>query len=30
VLGVVGDDAQTFFKALGRSDGATVAIVRRG
>ena len=30
VLGVVGDDAESFFKALGGSDGATVAIVRRG
>ena len=30
VLGVVGDDAETFFRALGGSDGATVAIVRRG
>jgi hypothetical protein len=30
VLGVVGDDAATFFKALGASDGATVAVVRRG
>jgi hypothetical protein len=30
VLGVVGEDAETFFKALGGSDGATVAIVRRG
>ena len=30
VLGVVGDDAGAFFKALGGSDGATVTIVRRG
>ena len=30
VLGVVGDDAARFFKALGGSDGATVAVVRRG
>lgn len=30
VLGVVGDDVATFFKALGGSDGATVAVVRRG
>jgi hypothetical protein len=30
VLGVVGDDAETFFKALGGSAGATVAVVRRG